>query len=68
MKKNYKEFCWYDGDGKYHVLEINPEEATKEELITEARRFLKKNGFTENEISEQLTHCYIIEYSKSIMD
>ena len=67
MKIKYKEFCYYN-DGAYIVLEINPEEATKEEMITEAINYLKNQGFNEEGIKEELTHCYVISYSKNILE
>ena len=66
-KKTYKEFCWYN-DGSYYSLDIDPEQATKKELIARATSYLKSLGFNKRDIEEELTHCYIMSYSNNIME
>jgi hypothetical protein len=67
MKKIYKEFCYYN-DGAYIMLDIDPEKATKEEMINRAKEYLKRQGFNEQDIKKELTHCYVISYSKNILE
>jgi len=67
LKEIYKEFCWYN-DGNYIVLDINPNISTTKELIACASSYLKRIGFNKQDITEELTHCYIISYSKNIIE